>query len=114
MNVPDDGRAERLAPWIRELPLDQQVLITGTTLVLEEINGRRGASLPFPVDEVALRETTDPREAARLAREISAQYAGLQPLAGPDGVDEHWRISNMTKIVAETIDQNYPAHDGSR
>jgi CO/xanthine dehydrogenase Mo-binding subunit len=114
MNIPDDGRAERLAPWIRALPLDQQVLITGTTLVLEEINTRRGSSLPYPVDEVALRETADPRQAAHLARAISAQYAGLEPVTAPDGIDENLRISNITKVMAETIDRNYPASDGSR
>lgn len=114
MKHPDDGRAERLAPWIRALPLDQQVLITGTTLALEEINARRGTSLPYPVDEVALHESIDPRDAARLAREISSRYAGLEPLAGPDGIDEHWRISNMAKVLAETIDRNYTASGRGR
>lgn len=113
MSHAENGRAERLAPWIRALPLDQQVLITGSTLVLEEIVLRRGSSLPNPVDAVSLREETDPRQAALLARTISGLYADLEPLAGPDGVDENWRISNLTKVIAETIDGAHPASRGN-
>lgn len=108
MQTIDDGRAERLAPWVRAMALEDQVLITGTTLVFEEIN-ERGGDLPFGIDEVALRELIDPRQAAELARTISNYYADLTPSPTPDDVDEFWRISNMAKVVAETIDRYYPA-----
>ncbi len=88
------------------MPLKDQVLITGTTLVLEEIQGRR-RDLPYPIDVAALREAPDPAVAAGVAREISALYAEVGSLIGPDGVDENWRISNMTKVVAETIERYY-------
>lgn len=107
----NDGRAERLAQWVREMPLQSQVLITGTTLVLEEIAGRR-KDLPYPVDFVGLRESEDPTTAAALARSISSRYDGLAPAIGADGVDENWRISNMTKVVAEAIEQFYPSAAG--
>lgn len=109
MQTIDDGRADRLAPWVRAMALADQVLITGTTLVFEEINERR-SDLPFDIDEVALRELVDPRQAAELARTISYHYAGLTPSRAPDGVDEFWRISNMAKVVAETIDRYHPAN----
>jgi len=108
MQTIDDGRAERLGPWVGAMALADQVLITGTTLVLEEINGRRH-DLPFSIDEVALRELLDPRQAAQLARTISNHYAGLTPSPAPDGMDEFWRISNMAKVVAETIGRYHPA-----
>ena len=108
MQTIDDGRAERLAPWVRAMALADQMLITGTTRVFEEINGRR-RDLPFGIDEVALRELHEPRQAAQLARTISNHYAGLTPSPAPDGVDEFWRISNMAKVVAETIDRYHPA-----
>ncbi len=42
----DDGRAERLAQWIRQLPLADQVHLTGTTVVLERIRQRREPRSP--------------------------------------------------------------------
>jgi hypothetical protein len=111
MHTSDDGPADRLATWVRAMSLEDQLLITSTTLTLEEISLRRGG-LPFAIDEVALRELPDPREAALLARSISASYAGLPPSPAPDGVDEYWRISNLTKVIAETIERYHPAREG--
>src|SRR5665647_977319 len=112
MQTSNDGRAERLAIWVRDMPLEDQLFITSTTLMLGEINLRRN-DLPFAIDEVALRELPDPREAALLARTISANYAGLPPSPAPDGVDEYWRISNMTRVMAETIERYHPPREGS-
>lgn len=108
MATADDGRAERLAPWIRELPLSDQVHLTGTTLVLEEIRLRRGDSLPHPFDEAKLREASTPREAAVKARDLAQAYEGAPPHAGPDGVDEHWRISAMSLAFAEAVESRFP------
>lgn len=103
-----DGRAEHLAQWVREMPLQSQVLITGTTLVLEGI-ARRRQDLPYPLDFVGLRESEEPAIAVALARSISSRYEGLAPVIGADGVDENWRISNMTRVVAEAIEHFYPS-----
>ena len=54
MTESDDGRAQRLAGWIREMDLADQVFITGTTLVLEGIRARR-SDLPVVYYEAALR-----------------------------------------------------------
>jgi len=106
MTESDDGRAQRLAGWIREMDLADQVFITGTTLVLEGIRARR-SDLPVVYDEAALRERT-PREVYRLALDISAAYADLPEHLAPDGVDEHWRISNMTRELAGRVARYHP------
>lgn len=108
MVTADDGRAERLALWIRELPLSEQVHLTGTTLVLEEIRLRRGNSLPHPFDEAKLREAPTPRAAVAEARGLAQAYEGAPPYAGPDGVDEHWRISAMSLAFAEAVESCFP------
>lgn len=108
MTAANDGRAERLAPWIRELPLSDQVHLTGTTLVLEEIRLRRGDSLPHPFDETKLREASTPREAVTEARALAHAYEGASPHAGSDGVDEHWRIFAMSLAFAEAIESRLP------
>lgn len=104
----DDGRAERLAQWIRALPLADQVHLTGTTLVLEGIRTRRGANLPYPYDEAKLREASTPRESVAEARRLADLYAGTEPHPGPDGVDDHWRISNMALVFAKTVEERFP------
>lgn len=101
MTNPDDGRAERLAPWIRDMDVADQVFITGATLVFEDIRLRRG-DLPILYDEAELREGT-PTNAYRHAVELSDAYARQPAYPGRDGVDEHWRISNMSREVAERI-----------
>lgn len=106
MTALDEGRAGRLAGWIRNLDLAEQVFITGTTLVLEEIRTRR-TDLPRGFDEAVFREG-EPRTAYRLALELAEGYAGLAPSLGPDGVDENWRISNMTRELADRIAQHHP------
>ena len=103
---PDDGRAERLAPWVRQMSLADQIFITGTTLVLEDIRLRR-EDLPFPIDEAALREGS-PADAYRHAVELSEAYAHQPAYEAPDDVDEHWRISNMTRELAERIAKYHP------
>lgn len=110
MTDADDGRAERLAQWIRDLPLEDQVHLTGTTLVLEEIRQRRGASLPYPYDEARLREASRPHESAAEARRLAELYADVAPHPGPDGVDDHWRISNMSLVFAQTVEARFPGH----
>ena len=108
MTAADAGRGERLAPWIRELPLSDQVHLTGTTLLLEEIRLRRGDSLPHPFDEAKLREASTPREAATAARDLAHAYKAAAPHAGPDGVDKHWRISAMSFAFAEAVESRLP------
>ncbi|MGZ0213306.1 MAG: hypothetical protein ACKVI4_12620 [Actinomycetales bacterium] len=106
MTALDEGRAARLAGWIRKLDIADQVFITGTTLVLEEIRTRR-TDLPLLFNEAVLRES-EPRTAYRLALELAEGYAGLPPSPGPDGVDENWRISNMTHELADRIVKHHP------
>lgn len=89
------------------MQLSDQVFITGTTLTFEKIKQRR-SDLPYPIDEVGLREARTPAEAVRIARSIAENYANLEPVMAPDGVDENWRISNMAKTVAETIERYHP------
>jgi hypothetical protein len=102
----ENGRAERLAQWVRSMPLADQVLITGTTLVFEELKSRR-SDLPFAIDEEAIREAATPSEAVRVARELMAAYRTAPPHIGPDGVDEHWRVANMAAVVADTIEAHF-------
>lgn len=106
MTAQDEGRAARLAGWIRNLDLADQIFITGTTLVLEDIRTRR-TDLPILFDEVVLRES-EPATAYRLALELADGYAGLPPAPGPDGVDENWRISNLTRELADRIANYHP------
>ncbi|WP_148061283.1 hypothetical protein [Frondihabitans sp. PhB188] len=81
--------------------------LTGTTLVLEEIRNRRGADLPFAFDEARLREASTPEESVAEARRLSELYAGIAPHPGPDGVDDHWRISNMSLEFARTVESRF-------
>ena len=106
LTFPDDGRAEGLADWVRAMDLADQIFVTGTTLVLEDIRTRRD-DLPLPFDEAKLRES-GPEEAYELALELSEGYASFSPRPGLDGVDEHRRISNMTRELAERIAKYHP------
>lgn len=106
MTNPGDGRAERLAPWIRDMDRADQVFITGATLVFEDIRLRRD-HLPNPYDEAKLREGT-PAQAYRHAVELSDAYAKQLVYLGKDGIDEHWRISNMAREIAERIAKYHP------
>lgn len=102
----DEGQTARLAGWIRNLDLADQIFITGTTLVLEDIRTRR-TDLPLLFDEAVLREG-ELATAYRLALELADGYTGLPPAPGPDGVDENWRISNMTRELADRIAKHHP------
>ena len=97
----DDGRAERLAPWVREMDLADQAFITAATLVFEDIRLRR-QDLPIRYNEADLREGT-PEEAYDRAVDLSDAYAKQPAHLGEDGIDEHWRISNMARELAERI-----------
>ncbi|WFR67679.1 hypothetical protein P9139_04280 [Curtobacterium flaccumfaciens] len=110
----DDGRAERLAQWIRQLPLADRAHLTGTTVVLERIRQRRGASLPHPYDEATLREAPLPRAAAAEARRIATLYAVAPPHLGPDGIDDHQRIANFCQSLADTVEARIPGAAGPR
>ncbi|MFS0701843.1 hypothetical protein AB6N24_17865 [Cellulomonas sp. 179-A 4D5 NHS] len=79
------------------------MLITGTALLFEQIAERRH-DLPYPLDTARILEAPTPANAAAAARDIEQRYAGLLAAPGPDGVDEHWRISNMAGLVAGIID----------
>jgi hypothetical protein len=100
--------ASTLASWVRNMSLDDQIYLTGTALLLGGIRERRAESLPFPFSETRLTSSRTPEEAARSAREIAEAYATAPPFAGPDGVDEHWRIAAMTREVAARIENAYP------
>ncbi|MDR7187090.1 hypothetical protein J2X85_004156 [Microbacterium trichothecenolyticum] len=103
---PGDGRAEQLAPWIREMDLADQVFITGATLILERIRLLRN-DLPYPFDEARLREGT-PDEAYGWATDLSDTYANQPPHDGNDGVDEHRRISTAAREIAGRIAKYHP------
>lgn len=103
---PNDDRSDRLAQWIREMDLADQVFITSTTLVFEDIRLRRD-SLPVPYDEANLREGT-PARAHAYAIELADAYAEQPAHSGEDGIDEHWRISNMSREIAERIAKYHP------
>ena len=87
-----------------------QIFLTGTVLVLQQIRERRSL-LPVPFDERLLCTTATPEEAARYAAALSEAYRGQPPFAAPDGVDEHWRISSMTGAFAARIRFAYPGLD---
>lgn len=91
---------------VRKMELADQIFVTGTTLVFEDIRLRRD-DLPYPIDEAALREGT-PANAYQRALELSKAYAGQPSHPGEDGVDEHWRISNMARELAERIEKYHP------
>ncbi|TDW26910.1 hypothetical protein [Cryobacterium psychrophilum] len=110
MIATDGGRAERLAKWIREMSLADQVLITGSTVVLEEISERR-PDLPYAFDGAELREAATPAEAVTKARQLARLYADQPEHIGPDGVDEHWRISNLSRVMADRIEAHYPVQE---
>lgn len=110
----DDGRAERLAQWIRQLPLADQVHLTGMTVVLERIRQRRGATLPYPYDEAKLREAPVPSAAAAEARRIATFYAAAPLHLGPDGVEDHQRIVNLCQSFADTVEARIPGAAGPR
>lgn len=96
-----DRRSDSLAAWIRQTDLADQIFITGTTLILEDIRLRR-SDLPFPIDERALRES-DPQTAYRLARCLSDAYAQFS-----DGVDGYPRISGLANELANRIAKYHP------
>lgn len=100
MVITDD--ATRLAPWIRRLPLDAQILITGATLMLADIEARLDDA-PAPINEKPLRENSDPRRAARLARELADTFrphaAGHVDLA---------RVVSLAIAIADKIDEHVP------
>lgn len=106
MTNPNDGRADRLAPWVRQMDLADQIFVTGTTLIFEDIRLRR-TDLPFPIDEASLREGS-PESAYRGAARLAAAYADQPPHPGDDGVDEHWRVANMARELAELIARYHP------
>ena len=103
---PTDGRAERLAPWIRDMDLADQMFITSATLVLEDIRLRRG-DMPVPYDEADLREGT-PAGAYRHAVELADAYNRQPTFSGSDGIDEHWRVSNLAREIAERVVRYHP------
>jgi hypothetical protein len=43
-------------------------------------------------------------EALRLAD----LYVKIVPHAGPDGVDDHWRISTFSLVFAQTVEARFP------
>lgn len=103
---PNDRCLERLAQWIRQMDLADQVFIAGATLVFEDIRLRR-ANLPIHFDEANLREGT-PATAYRHAVDLSNVYAMQPTCPGSDGVDEHWRILSMAHEIAERIAKYHP------
>lgn len=78
------------------------MFITGTALLFERIADRRD-DLPYPLDTARILGAPTAADAAAAARDIEHRYAGLPAAPGPDSVDEHWRISRMAGLVAETI-----------
>lgn len=94
------------ARWLQAMNLSDQIFITGTVMVLEQIRVRREplGDLPLVYDESRIRDAATPEIAVRTAREISAAFAGRPAYAAPDGVDEHWRVANMTREVAARIE----------
>ena len=92
--------------WLQAMNLSDQIFVTGTVMVLEGIRLRRAplGDLPYVYDESRIRDAATPELAVRAAREISAAFEGCPPYAAPDGVDEHWRVANMSREVASRIE----------
>jgi hypothetical protein len=103
-------RARELAAWLRRMDVSDQIFLTGTMLVLRQIRERRD-DLPVPFDETRLGTAPTPEAAARYATWLSAAYRTQPPIAAPDGVDEHWRISSMSGAFAARIERVYPSDD---
>lgn len=92
--------AERLAPWVRSMPLADQILVTGTTLLLADVKARNPGMF-VDVDEVALRESSLPETARQLATTVAELYRS------DDSADGR-RVAGLCTKVAETIDRNFP------
>jgi hypothetical protein len=52
---------------------------------------------------VAIREAATQSDAVHAAGGLSASYGTAKPRTGPDGADEHGRVSSMSAAVADTI-----------
>jgi hypothetical protein len=101
-------RAERLAPWIRDLDLADQVTLTGATLLLEEIRERAVGKLPYNYDAAQLRESP-PRVAYELASRLEAVYAQVDvPRPAPDGIDDNSRVVTLMRNFKEIIERTHP------
>jgi hypothetical protein len=103
-----NDRAERLARWIRDLDLEDQVTLTGATLLLEEIRERAVDGLAYNYDEAQLRESP-PQVAYELASRLKAAYAQLNaPSPAPDGVDDNSRVVSLMRKFKEIIERTHP------
>ena len=90
--------APRLAPWIRTLPLEAQIVVTGATWLLADTKECNPGAFD-ELDDAALRETTDPRETRRIAEGYATRFADAP------GVDGR-RVRNLCAHIAETIGQH--------
>ena len=88
------------------MDLADQIFVTGTTLVLEELRINR-EDLPVSYDEVLLRES-EPADSYRLAISLVDAYTAQPPAPGSDGIDVHARIANMARELAERIAKYHP------
>lgn len=52
---------------------------------------------------IAIREAATQSDAVHAAGGLSASYGTAKPRTGPDGADEHWRVTRMAAAVAVTI-----------
>ena len=93
--------------WIRDLDLEDQVTLTGATLLLEEIRERAHGGLPYDYDEATLRELT-PRVAYDLAGRLEEAYAGLLERLAPDGIDDNSRVLTLMRKYREVITRTHP------
>lgn len=92
--------AERLATWVRQMPLADQILVTGATLILADVKARNPGVFDA-LDEVALRESQLPADAARVAASAASRY---QSVATEDGR----RVVSLCNRIAEVVIQNFP------
>lgn len=91
--------AERLASWVREMPLASQVAVTGATLILADVKANNPGAFD-DLDEALLREASTPEEARDYARQLSAQWIGS------DHPEAH-RVVGLCDMIVEKINDRF-------
>jgi hypothetical protein len=82
------------------MPLADQILVTGATLLLADVKTRNPGKFD-DLDEVALREALQPVTARLLALAAVQQHRSNESADGR-------RVVGLCEKVAETIERNFP------
>jgi hypothetical protein len=109
----NSSRDAQLPYWLTSMELDDQIYVTGATVVLGQVLVRR-PELGAVLNEGAILEAESPRDVVALATELAEQFADRPPRWAPDGLDDNWRISSLSAAIAERVSNYYPEAAGLR